>query len=201
VDEIDKAKAIKEYGGILPPHHAFYAEAIRFNIDSAHASARYVLLAFDELDTAGWDFRKTQVTKNQILDQIQNILVHAAALSRFFWPPYAGEHKIHKIRAATLRSTFKIKNDSALKNRDLRNHLEHFDENLDVYLWSKSIAGFILPAYVGEMPTNEQVPHHLFRAYYIDTGIFETLGRRFKVDPILEEVGKLHAHFYNEART
>lgn len=36
------------------------------------------------------------------------------------------------------------------------------------------------------------MPTHLFRAYYTDIGVFEVLGERFEMAPILEEVEELH---------
>jgi hypothetical protein len=54
------------------------------------------------------------------------------------------------------------------------------------------VAGVILPTYVGPLGEQQEVPTHFFRAYYTDIGVFEILGERFEMAPILEEVDELH---------
>jgi len=106
----------------------------------------------------------------------------------FFWPSKSGKYNLHKKRAETLRALFKLSNDSPLKCRKLRNQLEHLDENLDSYLWNKPVSGFIIPAFIGGESQNNDVPTHIFRAFYIDTGVYETLGQRFELQPIVDEL-------------
>lgn len=189
---------IQECQGIQPVCHAFYMEAIRFNIESAASSIRFVMQEIEELDECGFDHIQVGLRQNEVLDQIQNILIQAAALSRYFWSSKDGQYKVHKLRAKQLRETFKLSDASPLKNRELRNQLEHFDENLDTYLWEKPIVGRILPTYLGNQPDNEQVPYHLFRAYYLDTRVFETLGKRYELDPIIDELAKIYEFFTND---
>lgn len=59
--------------------------------------------------------------------------------------------------------------------------MEHFDEKLDDYL-RDGIAGDLLSEYVGPLPVPDGVPLHLFRAYYLDAGLFEMLGKRYEID-------------------
>ena len=80
--------------------------------------------------------------------------------------------------------------ESPLKDRELRNCIEHFDERLDHYL-SKLIIGHIIPSYVGEAPEKCEVPQHIFRAYYSDIGTFVILGARYKIQPIVDEIFRL----------
>lgn len=124
----------------------------------------------------------------QILDSIQSILVHTTNLSKYFWPINDGIHKMHKKRAQSLRQHFNVPNECAIRNKDLRNHLEHLDENLDTYLWSKPIVGNIIPAYVGPEMQRNEVPYHFFRAFFTDSGTFESLGLRLDIEPIIDEL-------------
>ena len=185
---------INLFGGIQPPHLAFYREAIRFNLESAIYSVEYFVEALNESDSA----EKRDETTGFILDAIQNMLVHTANLSKYFWPINKGLHKIHKKRAQSLREMFNIKDSSLIKNKDLRNHLEHLDENLDKYLWSKSIVGNIHPAYVGTEMARDGVPYHFFRAYFTDAGIFESLGLRFEIQPIVGELYNIYRDNFNQ---
>ncbi|MGH2568445.1 MAG: hypothetical protein ACRDGA_08915 [Bacteroidota bacterium] len=90
-----------------------------------------------------------------------------------------------------MRKTFQMSDESPLRSRDLRNAIEHFDEQLDWYL-EKGIVGHILPEYVGPFEAQRGVPIHLFRAYYVDTGVFELLGKRYEVVPLAQEIGTIH---------
>jgi hypothetical protein len=123
------------------------------------------------------------------LDQCQNIIVQAASLSCYFWP--TRKDRIHKNRGEALRLLFQMSEESSLKSRSIRNAISHFDERLDSYL-EKEIFGYILPEYVGVTP-DEEVPHHLFRAYFIDSGVFSILGDECEIMPILEEVYRIHS--------
>jgi hypothetical protein len=42
-------------------------------------------------------------------------------------------------------------------------------------------------------PNNQTVYRFIFRAYYIDTGIFELLGKRFNISPLATEVMHVQA--------
>lgn len=188
-------KLIEECGGIQPPHLAFYEESIRFNSEAAMNSIEYLDKFITMSNKTKGKYEMGRELQTLILDHLQNILTHAAALSRFFWPSKDGIHKIHQRRAETLRKNFALNDDSPLKNRNLRNQLEHIDEKLDNYLWKNSIVGHVLPAYVGGTIESDDVPVHLFRAFYIDIGVYETLGTRHKVQPIVDELCKIHDRF------
>lgn len=118
-----------------------------------------------------------------LLEHLQNLVIHAAALSRYFWPV----GKKHEWRGDQMREAFGISDGSALKPRELRNAIEHFDERLDLYV-EDGLVGQIIPEYVGPVPPSSGVPLHLFRGYYVDTGEFELLGNRFNIPEIAGEV-------------
>ncbi|MGN6556049.1 MAG: hypothetical protein ACTHLW_20260, partial [Verrucomicrobiota bacterium] len=122
------------------------------------------------------------------LNQLQNIALQGAAISRFFWPT----GKKYQKRGAFLRGRFKLDDNNPLKSRELRNHMEHYDEYLDDYFSARHIVGHILPDYVGPEPSVEEVPYHLFRAYFIDTGRVAILGVRFELQPLVDEISRLH---------
>jgi len=188
-------QAIKEYGGIQPPHLVFYMESIRFNVNAAMNSIEFLAEFIEMSNESKGEYEMTRKLQTNILDHLQNVLTHAASLSRYFWPSKPGKNSLHEERAKTLRGHFGLDEKSPLRNRKLRNQLEHFDENLDNYLWSKSLVGNVIPAYVGGEVDNNGVPTHMFRAFYIDSGIFETLGVRHEVQPIVDELCKIYGKF------
>lgn len=168
--------------GIWPPYQAFYVEAMLFNTRSAMASIERVSVTIDALtkDPSGELFDR--IDRRGLLNELQNIVQQAAALSRYFWPMTKGNER-YESRAQQLRAAYSVKAESPLKDRGLRNQIEHFDEKLDDYL-KDGIVGYILPEYVGPLLERDGVPGHLFRAYYLDEGIFEVLGKQYKVQPI-----------------
>jgi len=174
-------------GGIWPPYEAFYIEAMLSNTRSAMESRERLsdVIAAVEQAPSGDVLERMDV--NGLIAELQNIVLQAAALSRYFWPARPG----HEARGARLRTALGVEDSSPLRNRDLRNEIEHFDEKLDIYL-ADGIAGHIVPAYVGPLPAGDGVPKHMFKAYYLDAGVFEMLGNRYDIQPIAAEIERLH---------
>jgi hypothetical protein len=187
---------MNETRGIHPPYIALYSESIRFHCECALNSVEFVASFIEMTNETKGNYEMTGQLQNQILDHLQNILTHGAALSRYFWPSYSKDktkNQIYVERGQELKNIYKLTDESPLKNRSLRNALEHLDENLDLYLHEKPLVGHVLPAYVGGYQETE-IPLHLFRAYYIDKGIFEVLGEQFEVQPIVDEIYKIYNH-------
>lgn len=59
----------------------------------------------------------------------------------------------------------------------------------------------MLPAYVGGEIESGGIPAHLFRAFYLDTGVYETLGVRHEVQPIVDEVCYLYQKLHGDPNT
>ncbi|OQW69120.1 MAG: hypothetical protein BVN34_06355 [Proteobacteria bacterium ST_bin12] len=180
----------------IPYQHAFYIQSMLFNTTSAIKSFR-IALTILEKDESGEI--KIQDYKERFLDELHNIINQSGAISRYFWPATASprnatesQKNIHKIRGAFLKDVFDIKEGNPLENRALRNAVEHFDERLDLYL-EQGIIGNIFPSLIMNEPDNSGVAHHIFRAYYLKDAIFQILGERFEIEPITDELIKIHA--------
>jgi hypothetical protein len=170
--------------GIWPPYQALYFESMAFLTASAVQSVRELNNALEAWSSSS-DEERPEFNPEHILNAVQNIIQHAAALGRYFWP--SDENGRHAERAKVLKERFKISEESALRSRTLRNTIEHFDEKLDDYL-AKGIAGQIIPQFVGDLSGNREVPIHAFRAFDPVTANFEILGKKFQVQPIVAEV-------------
>lgn len=170
--------------GIWPPYQAFYIESMLSITSSAVISTEQLATIF------GPDANLDDLHQEEILDWIQNIFTQAAALSRYFWTVKPKE-KLHKKRSQYLRKVFNVSEQSPIKNRNLRNMIEHFDENLDRFV-NQSVVGNIVPNYVGLEPDNNGVPFHAFRAFYNRIGVFEVLGQRFELQPVVDEIYEIH---------
>jgi len=174
---------------IWPPYEAFYIEAMLFSTMSALKSVRTANRSLDRSNEWASNPELRALDRDLILGNIQNIVSCGAALSRYFWPARKGQ--LHTARARRLRSSLGVTDASPLRNRDLRNLIEHFDEKLDVYL-SEGIVGNIFPAHVGNRPESPEISVHLFRAYYTEIAVFDVLGHQFEIKPIVAEIARLH---------
>ena len=167
---------------IWPPFEAFYITSMLAITESLLASAAWmkdILLQLKE--------GPTLVNQQAALNHLQNILHQSGALSRYFWP----SRRAHDARGAHLRKVLNIIEGSPLKSRTVRDHIEHFDEKLDIYLGSMT-AGYVVPYYFGSTPASGGVPQHYFRAYFVDSGTFEILGHQVAIEPLIVEAMRIH---------
>lgn len=103
-------------------HEVFYIHSIIFAASRAN----------DAFDAARYLYDHN-AADSDIFSVMQEALMHVAALSRYFWPvrgSLAGR------RGEKLRMAFCLTEDSVLKQRELRNAIEHYDEYLDRFLLS-----------------------------------------------------------------
>lgn len=175
--------------GIWPPYEAFYIEAMLFSTTAALEAASRVQSALELGSPHPPASNEWQESALAIVNGVQTIAGQAGAISRYLWP--SSKKQPHLLRGERLRVGLAVRDDSSLRNRELRNCLEHFDERLDEFCQTL-VAGRILASYVGPLGSEPEIPTNLFRAYYTDVGVFEVLGRRFEMTPILDEVRELH---------
>jgi hypothetical protein len=174
---------------IWPPFQAFYIQSMLFNSSSAVRSITRLDSIFSKLPELVTEEDISRLPTKAILNELQNMILQSAALSRYFWPVRKG----HEVRASQLREAFAMGDSSPLFNRDLRNAIEHFDERLDSYV-ATGVVGYVFPEYVGAKPEGDGVPGHFFRAYFPDTGEFRLLNEEFKIQPLAEELIFVHHH-------
>ncbi|WP_019624492.1 hypothetical protein [Thioalkalivibrio thiocyanoxidans] len=172
-----------------PPYEAFYIESMLFNSTSAVRSILRLEAVFGKLPDNPTIADVEHLPTKLILNELQNMIVHAGALSRYFWPVRPD----HKPRGKLLSKYFAMAEDSPLFNRDLRNAIEHFDERIDRY-FSQGAVGYFFPEYVGPKPQEDGVPGHFFRAFFVDTGEFRLLDEEFLIEPVADEILFVHAH-------
>ena len=174
---------------IWPPYEAFYIQSMLFNSASACRSIVRLEQMFQKLPMQVTDEDMHKLPTRRILDELQNMVLQAGALSRYFWPV----RKAHHARGQHLRESFALDDTSPLHNRDLRNAMEHFDERLDAYVGA-GVAGVFIPEYVGRKPGDDGVAGHFFRAFFFDLGTFRLLDEEFIVKPLADELIFVHNH-------
>ncbi|WP_438860404.1 hypothetical protein [Achromobacter spanius] len=186
-EEIKRRATIvsRQHNGVLPFHREFYARSIYFAASRAIQSYNRFVEAVE------------QVEHGEAVSSLHEALGHTAALSRFFWPSELGGKRnpelkeLAKARAAYLRVLYQLDDQSPLKNRDLRDALEHFDERLDAYLLGLE-AGFVFPdPMLGPVDLGQQPPGHIFKLVDPFRQVFVLFGRRFDYAPMLPELERI----------
>ena len=175
-------------GDILHFYEAFYLDEILYCCKSVENSFKALNVALVANHKDCHSKEKGRGIKDTILREAQNLIGHAASLSKLLWPP-STKGKYER-RGKKLRAALGITEESPLKCRLVRNAMEHFDERLDDYL-AKGMFGIIFPKYVGEKPGENEPTHHLFRAFFTDVGEFEILGENIPLQPLVDEVMRI----------
>jgi hypothetical protein len=175
-----------EWDGIYPAYEAFYIQSILYAAGRADAAFECFELARiqGESDAA-------QVSA------IHEALGHAAGLSRFFWPSALGGRRaaallgLRQARAAVLRAAFALDDDSPLRDRNLRDSLEHFDEKLDSYLLANTTGYFFPDPMVDYADIVDENVGHIFKLVDPQRSIFVILGQKFDCGTVSREVSKV----------
>lgn len=115
--------------------------AIRIYLNEASIQAQMALNAVGSLNHA---LERTSLQNishqerlhfhREVFRSIHSLLTHSSNLSKLFWPPHKkGEQGRRRAqRGETLRRIVRLPDDGhLLKRRNIRDHLEHFDERLD----------------------------------------------------------------------
>ena len=187
--EVDRRATIlvENCDGIYPPFEAFHILSVLYSTSRSLAAFRRYSSAISR--GAGDD---------TIVSAVHEALGHAAALSRFFWPSRveakksSGVQLLKNTRARKLRQAFDLNEDSPLKDRRLRNALEHFDERLDRYMLADS-AGFFFPGpMVGDHQLADDPTGHIFKLVDPKAQCFVLLGEKFYFRPLRKEVSRVH---------
>ncbi|PXY42726.1 hypothetical protein DMB65_01510 [Flavobacterium cheongpyeongense] len=171
---------------IHPFNEAFYIQALLTKTRSIFNDVELLNKIFE---SEYYDCQNDDV----ILDLLQNIILSVGGISRFFWPPNNPKNKNmvdYKIRGEKLREVYHVNDSSVLKNRDMRNLMEHFDERLDDFLKEFTI-GIVMPKYVGPI-TYVDNNRTFFRAYFYDKHIFKMFNVEYQIEPIIEEINRIH---------
>lgn len=159
-----------------------------FYIESLLNKTRAILRDVDTLNLIWKNGNHDCINDNLILDLFQNIIVNTAGISRFFWP--SRNDKYYKVRADKLREVYCVNNAGVLKNRDMRNHIEHFDEKLDDFL-KEFNSGIVMQKYVGPITYVNDV-RIFFRAYFYDIQVFKLFNVEYEIKPIIDEIRRIH---------
>jgi len=172
---------------IQPPFEAFYIESMLWHTNSALDAVKVV---GDWIENIANDNEEAlNLPKEKLFEQLQLIIQNAASLSKYLWP--IRNNGIHKNRGITIKSALQTDDTSALKSKNLRDGLEHFDEKLDKYLRDNQVGEFIHQDVRTEIPVSD-IPLHIFKGFYINPKCFVLLGKEYQMLPIIAEIERIH---------
>ena len=172
-----------ELGGIPPAQKVFHHMSIRYSVSRAYE-------AFQRYDVA----RETDDPEN-IVSCVHEALGHSASISRFFWPSGLGKSKyreLHLARAASLREMYSLDDSSPLKNRELRDTLEHYDERLDRFLLNEKAGTYMPMATVGRYESQNNPPLFVFKMVDPEKQLFIIFNQAYGFSGIRAEVKRMH---------
>lgn len=171
---------VDEYEGIVPYCEAFYIHSIIYSADRADK-------AFRRFERAC----RNSASATVVTSAVHEALGHAAALSRFFWP--SRNNDLAKARATKLRRAFALDGTSPLRNRRLRDSLEHFDERLDHFLLLND-AGYFFPApMMDDHALADDPMSRIFKLVDPTNGYFVVLNEKYCFKPLSSEVRRILA--------
>jgi len=122
-----------------------YVSEVKKQCEFGLAAVKYLNHALQQLQNRELARDESQFYHSEVFRQIHSLLTHASNISRMFWPPSPKQKqnetdqdfedrllKIDKVvRGRVLKVEYGLDDSNPLKNRTLRDHLEHYDERLD----------------------------------------------------------------------
>jgi hypothetical protein len=173
---------IDDCDGIHPPVVPFYILSVEYSAQAAVAA----FMRFEEAIDAGDDARAVA--------QVHDALAHCAALSRFFWPPKRSRPsatELARARGQRLRKLFHLEDGSPLRDRNLRNALEHFDERLDDFLIQNDVGYFMPQAMVDSHEIADDPLAKIFKLVDPEKHIFVILNEKFAFAELSREAARI----------
>lgn len=122
-----------------------YVSEVKKQCEFGLAAVKYLNYALQQINNRELAGEERQFYHSEVFRQIHSFLTHASNVSRMFWPPSPKqkknetaedyENRLQKIdkvvRGRVLKLEYGLDDSNPLKNRALRDHLEHYDERLD----------------------------------------------------------------------
>ncbi len=173
---------------IYPVYRIFYFECLKTAASSA-------IVSWEDINHIVTNQEAFEEHHLMLIDLAENIVNQAGIISRYFFPTKDNRNpvksKIHQLRGEKLRVLFSIDNDNILADRKFRNHVEHFDENLDKFL-NQPVAGVIYPKTVFQNSAQISPIMHLFKAYVVSDFKYISLSQEIELPALVEEVYRIY---------
>lgn len=134
----------------------------------------------------------------ELFDHVMNFINRVAAVSRIFWPTWCkdkNENERAQKRGRLLREVLSLGETHAIKNKTLRNHLEHFDARLDEWA-EKSRNRNIIKKFIGPRSAiggggidDGDIIHH----YDYENKIYSFRGEKFSLQELANGIDDIYS--------
>ncbi len=124
---------------------------------------------------------------SQIFFYLHSFLTHVGNISKLFWCPRAKNNTVYEVRGDWLRDVLDIRDPSCIRDRHLRDALEHYDERLDDW-FNQHGAYMRMDFHLGSALPSWFPPEHRHRAFDPDTNTFSFMGQEFPLTPLVAEI-------------
>jgi hypothetical protein len=168
--------------GIFEAYEIFY-------IESLLTFTKRIIGDYERLDHIITNQKVFQQNPFELIDLAESIINLSASISRYLKP--TKKDSIHKTRGEKLSEYLKVASDNILLSRTVRNFIEHFDENLDLFLQT-AVAGNIYPQRIIYNSSELDDTIFVFKCYVIKEFKYRTLDREIEIIPIVKEVYRIH---------
>ncbi len=138
----------------------------------------------------------------EALYNVQSLLVAWANISKIMWPvrnrnDTDAKWKKKLERGKEIRESIAVNDDSILKNREIRNIYEHYDERLDEWYSSPNHSKGFADMWVGPindilrgLPTLKK--ENVFRHYDPNTDVATFQGKEYHLRPVFDELARIY---------
>ncbi len=160
-------------------------------LDEILDECQFALMAIESMNSS---LNMKEPTASLFFRASQDFLQHCGAISRIIWPPWIRDRAKNlraQSRGTHLSSILGLEDSHALKDRSLRNLLEHYDESIDDWADTspnKNIVDkMIIPrrSMIGGSAIREG---DLFRVFETETLTFFFRGSTFNIQLLCEGV-------------
>ncbi|WP_298769165.1 hypothetical protein [uncultured Shewanella sp.] len=122
-----------------------YISEVKKQCEFALAAIKYLNHALQQTNKGDLEKEESNFYHSEVFRQIHSFLTHASNVSRIIWPPQFRQKKRETdeeyesrlqqndkvVRGRVLKGEYDLDDSNPLKQRTLRDHLEHYDERLD----------------------------------------------------------------------
>lgn len=147
-----------------------------------HQQCEFALYSYEKMDEISSD---CIVSGAKFWCYAQSMLSCTANISKYLWGRKYGEDR------ELIRKLLDIQDDSPLKDRQVRNHIEHFDERL--LQWEKRIQDdeIYTDAGIGTEDSYNDYTYTPFRYYAMDTNIIYFKDLKFDINNMVVEIRRV----------
>ena len=183
-----------------------YANEIKRQCEFAESAINHLNYSLQQLHACDVDPNQRHFFYSEVFRNIHSFLTHASNVSRMFWlsTPTKKKNesdedykarllKLDKVaRAEALKREYSLKENSVLKNRNLRDHLEHYEERLDH--WRKNSKNRnIAPENIGSLSSIRPSPDALdnMRQFDPNRNIYMFHGEEYDLQSIATAISEI----------